>query len=139
MVSESTDLATNRILVLFLDDSQERAAVAYQRMPVAVREKTIWARTAQEAIHILWEYREQLKLATLDHDLDGEYVNPGNPNSGMEVVRYLERMARLNPTEFENFKQIEFIVHSWNEYAGPKMVERLEKINLKVNLRPFGI
>jgi len=34
---------------------------------------------------------------------------------------------------------MEFVIHTWNDHAGPIMVERLRKIGLKVELKPFGM
>lgn len=125
---------------LFLDDDPNRAAVAYQRMSKDEREQTIWCMTAEEAIITLRDYRDVLMSVSLDHDLNGEtYMNVASPICGMEVVRWLENQAKNQPVEFEGFKKVQFTVHSWNEYAGPKMFKRLEQLGLKVNLRPFGV
>ena len=127
-------------MILFLDDSPERAAIAYQRMLPKEREKVIWCSTAEEAICTLRDYREVLTLVTLDHDLEGRtYVHPGSDKCGMEVVRYLEDFAKKNEEEFETFKSIEFIVHSYNEYAAPEMTKKLRDIGIKkVEWIPFG-
>ena len=127
-------------MILFLDDSAQRAVLAYERMPVADRSRTIWCATAEEAIVTLWDYRDQLTTVRLDHDLGGEeYVNTKREDCGMEVVRYLEKMSRDKPEEFEKLKQASFIVHSWNGHAAPIMVERLTKIGLDVEYVPFGM
>ena len=127
-------------MILFLDDSPERAVLAYERMPVKSREETIWCRTAEEAIVTLWDYRDRLDAVHLDHDLGGqEYVNTSREDCGMEVVRYLEKMSRDKPEEFKKLKAARFVIHSWNDHAGPIMVERLLKIGLNVEYRPFGM
>lgn len=124
---------------LFLDDDPNRAAIAYQRMTKEDREATIWCQTVEEAIITLWDYRDTLTVVSLDHDLNGEtYMNVANPLCGMEVVRWLEEKAVKEPAEFDKFKKMEFTIHSWNEYAAPKMFNRLTDLGLKVKYRPFG-
>ena len=127
-------------MILFLDDNPQRAVLAHERMPVADRERTIWCQTAEEAILTLWEYRDRLDAVHLDHDLGGEeYVNTKREDCGMEVVRYLEKMSRDKPEEFEKLQAAKFVVHSWNSHAGPIMVERLLAIGLDVEYKPFGM
>jgi hypothetical protein len=127
-------------MILFLDDSPERAAVAYQRMSKDEQDQTIWCRTVEETITTLWDYREVLKFVFLDHDLGGEtYVNTKREDCGMEVVRYLENLSVKEPIEFNQFENIKFIIHSWNITAGAKMMERLKTIGLNVDFKPFGM
>lgn len=127
-------------MILFLDDSAQRAVLAYERMPEADRENTIWCRTAEEAIITLWDYRDRLDAVHLDHDLGGqEYVNTKREDCGMEVVRSLEKMSHDKPEEFEKLKVARFVVHSWNGHAAPIMVERLTKLGLDVVCVPFGM
>ena len=122
-------------MILWLDDSPERAALAYQRMTPVARDHTIWCKEATEAISVLKDYAEVLVQAHLDHDLEGAYQNSFDKNCGMEVVRYLER---LDSDELNKIKDIHFIVHSWNPPAGREMTERIEKLGLKAIYRPFG-
>ncbi len=127
-------------MILFLDDSPERAAIAYSRMVEKERSKVIWCMTAEEAIITVWDYRKVLEKVMLDHDLGGKtYVHTSRDDCGMEIVRFLENKARTEPEEFENLKKAQFIVHTWNEYAGPVMVERLKKLGLKTVHIPFGM
>jgi hypothetical protein len=127
---------SGRDTILFLDDSPERAALAYQRMISIERDSTIWCRTAKEAIDVLKDYWERLSKVYLDHDLGGEQedvpMHSGNEQSGMEVVRYLEDM------DPDKFKGCSFIVHSFNSHAGLKMVERLIYAGYKATYKPFG-
>jgi hypothetical protein len=127
-------------MILFLDDSSARAVLAYNRMPVAERDNTIWCKSAEEAITTLWDYRDTLTKVYLDHDLGGEqYVNTKREDCGMEVVRYLEGMAHKHPEEFNELKDVKVVVHSWNTHAGPIMQDRLSKLGLKVVWTPFGM
>lgn len=127
-------------MILFLDDNPRRAVLAHERMPVADREQTLWCQTAEEAIVTLWDYRDRLDAVHLDHDLGGEeYVNTKREDCGMEVVRYLEKMSRDKPEEFKKLQAAKFVVHSWNSHAGPIMVDRLSKIGLDVEYKPFGM
>ncbi len=127
-------------MILFLDDSAQRAVLAYNRMSEEDRSNTIWCTTAEETIITLWDYRDQLSRVHLDHDLGGQqYVNTKREDCGMEVIRFLEKIHRTKPDEFAKLKDTEFVVHSWNNHAGPQMVERLKKIGLDVKHIPFGM
>jgi hypothetical protein len=83
----------------------------------------------------LEDYCERIEVVYLEHDLEVENMHPGNENSGMEVVRAIERM---DSDKFRKLAEAHFVVHTWNDYAGPKMVDRLNKLNLKVDHIPFG-
>jgi hypothetical protein len=65
-------------------------------------------------------------------------MNTASEESGMEIVRYLERIAKHSVLEFAELKA-QFVVHTWNEHAGPIMVERLHNIGLEVLYKPFGM
>lgn len=126
-------------LILWLDDDQNRSAIAYQRMTPEERNRVIWCMTAEEAIITLKDYKNQLTFVSLDHDLGGQtFVHPAREDCGMEIVRWLEKLHKKEPEEFEPFKKIEFVVHSWNTISGPKMVIRLQAIGLKAKYHPFG-
>jgi hypothetical protein len=110
-----------RDLVLFMDDSPHRAALAYQRMPEDELPATVWTKTAAETIDVLKDYAERLKKIYLDHDLEGQiYMNSASEYSGMEVVRFLEKQ------DCKRFSGCHFVIHSHNEYAANRMVERLD-------------
>lgn len=127
-------------MILFLDDSAQRAVLAYNRMSEEDRSNTIWCTTAEETIITLWDYRDQLDRVHLDHDLGGQqYVNTKREDCGMEVVRKLEEMSHKQPDEFAKLKDTEFIIHSWNSHAAPIMVDRLKKLGLNVKHVPFGM
>ena len=124
-------------MILFLDDDRNRAALAYQRWPKEKVNNTMWVETAADAIEILKGYADCLEEAHLDHDLGGEhYVDSRREDTGMEVVRYLERISE---EELKKFESTKFIVHSWNTYAGKHMAERLQKLGLSAIYRPFGL
>lgn len=125
---------------LFLDDDPARAAVTYNRMSEEERSSTIWCRTVEEAINTLRDFKDMLKKVDLDHDLEGlTFVHPGREDCGMEIVRFLEGLSRNSPDEFKAYKAMHFIVHTWNTKAGSKMTERLQKIGLKAEYKPFGL
>ena len=127
-------------MILFLDREPNRAVLAFNRMNKSDREHTIWCRTAQEAMITFWDYRRVLEKAFLEHDLgDVSYANTGSPECGMEIVRFLEEKAKKEPKEFEHLKKVRVTVHTWNEHAGPIMVDRLRKIGLSAELKPFGM
>ena len=123
-------------MILFLDDSPERAALAHQRMTPEDRNKTIWCKAADEAISVLKDYAEVLEKVCLDHDLGGQqFQNSYAKNCGMEVIRYLES---LGPEEKAKLDKVDFIVHSWNPGAAKEMAIRIFELGLKVIYRPFG-
>jgi hypothetical protein len=120
-------------MILFLDDSHERAALAYQRMTPEDANDTMWVETAIDCISNLWQYRAELHLVSLDHDLGGTHWQDSRAeNCGMEVVRWLEKQ------DHEIWKDCRFVVHSWNPGAARRMVERLEAKGYRVTYKPFG-
>jgi hypothetical protein len=127
-------------MILFLDPDPKRAVLAFQRMTPGDREKTIWCKTFLEAQTTLFNYRHELTRVHLEHDLGEQaYMNTASEESGMEIVRYLERLAKHSYPEFAPLLHVHFIVHTWNEHAGPLMVERLRNIGLGVDYTPFGM
>lgn len=115
---------------LFLDSSPERAALMYQRLPSPVRDETVWARTVKEARHVLRD-PNGLQFVSLEHDLN-DHRHPLSPESGMEIVRFLERR------DPRPFRSCLFVVHSWREDLSSHMRDRLERAGYRVVLRPFG-
>jgi hypothetical protein len=127
-------------VILFLDPDPKRAVLAFQRMTEEDRSNTIWCKTVLEAQTTLWNYRHELTRVHLEHDLGEQpYANTRSEDCGMELVRYLERLSVHHGDVFPAYKKMEFIIHTWNDHAGPIMVERLRKIGLKVELKPFGM
>lgn len=121
-------------MILFLDDDPKRAALAHQRWSDERRSNTVWCRTAQEAISTLQSF--DLEEVHLDHDLEGPfYLDSRHHNSGMEVVRWLEKNAQGD----HKWDKTYFIVHSHNVRAGVQMVDRLSDLGLNVNYIPFGL
>ena len=120
--------------ILFLDDRPERAALFSNRLSGEDRARTIWARTATEAIEALLELGDySFDSIHLDHDLGGvQYQDSRSEESGMEVVRWMEK----NGTPSKNTK---IIIHSWNLPASRRMVERLTDAGYKVQQVPFGM
>lgn len=119
------------MVILFLDDSPERAILQYNRWPKEKSSRTIWATTAQEAIDVIRDY--ELEEAHLDHDLGGtQFQDTRSENCGMEVVRWLER--NLQPKH----KNTKYILHSWNLAAGARMTQRLKELGLDARQIPFG-
>lgn len=125
-------------MILFLDDDPARAALAFQRMNPEDQSKTIWCSTVEEAILTLKDYKDSLTRIMLGHDLGGrKNVHTASEECGMEVVRFLERLAKKNA--LGNLKNVYFRIHSWNIDAGNVMYKRLKGIGLKVEYLPFGL
>ena len=120
-------------VIVFMDDDPARAALACQRMTQADRERTFWVQTVEETLSMLNGYRERLDIVSLGHDLGGyKYVHSGRDDTGMEVVRWLEKH---NPVDFAH---VRFIVHSWNVPAAIIMSRRLRARGYRVIRVPFG-
>lgn len=118
--------------ILWLDDSPARTCLFSQRMTDEDRGKTHWVRTATEAIQILKDYGDVFTQIFLDHDLGDERGDSRSPESGMEVVRFLEK------TKKSQYRQAKIIVHSWNIPAGKRMTARLRQAGFDVEHKPFG-
>ena len=127
-------------MILFLDPSPQRAVLAFNRMTKEDRENTIWAMTFLEAQTTVWNYRHELTSVHLEHDLgEHPYMNTASEESGMEIVRYLEKLAKHSYPEFKPLLSVKWIVHSYNEHAAPIMIERMRNIGLDVEWIPFGL
>lgn len=116
---------------LFVDGSSERMALAYQRMPPAIRNSTVWCRTAEEAIQVLKDYRARLDAVSLVHDLN-EFIqgDTRREDSGMEIVRMLEKSN-------EDWTGCTFIVHG-HGVGDSKMVNRLQNAGFTATHKRFG-
>jgi hypothetical protein len=68
----------------------------------------------------------------LDHDLGDERGDWRSENSGMEVVRFLEKQT------YKKYRKALITVHSWNIPAGKRMTARLQHAGFNVEHRPFG-
>lgn len=126
-------------VILFLDDDPLRAALAYNRWPESKRDRVVWTTTAYETIRTIKEYEDTLEEINLDHDLGGEHwVSSGRPDSGMEVVRFFEELFHTDMEQFNKYKNVSFVIHSWNLPANFEMTDRLGKLGLKAVSQPFG-
>ena len=123
-------------MYLFLDDDPGRAALACQRWPKEKSNNTMWCTTAAETISVLKDYWKELEEVHLDHDLGGDtWVDSRRDDCGMEVVRWFENIPELR---LEKYKDVKFIIHSWNFPAAREMHLRLLDLGLKSHLVPFG-
>lgn len=97
--------------------------------------------TVEETVTTLRDYKDVLEIVMLDHDLGGQhFVDCKRDDCGMEIIRWLEKYRFKDPEQFESFKDIRFVIHTHNLYAGKQMVERLQKLEIsKVDYRPFGM
>jgi len=121
-------------IIVFLDDDNNRAAIAFQRMNDHDRQRTFWVSTVPETLDMLTNYRERLDIVSLDHDLGGNtFVNAARDDCGTEVVRWLEKQ------DAKDYSHVRFIVHSWNLKAAAKMATRMYNAGYRVMLCPFGL
>jgi hypothetical protein len=115
--------------ILFLDDRTRRFESA--RRQYAERYEVTIVTNVRECLRYL--SREDFYEVHLDHDLRGcDFEDPDSPETGMEVVRYIEKTG-WPP---EKRKPL-FIVHSSNLFAASLMVRRLKNIGLDAIFRPF--
>lgn len=117
-----------RIKILFLDDRSKRIHSAIEFFKG--HDLTI-VTNVFECLRFL--SNEEWDYVYLDHDLGGrEFVNPDDPTSGMEVIRYIEKTS----WPFERKKPV-FIIHSSNVFAATLMELSLARIGFKVERRRF--
>lgn len=110
-------------LLLFLDDSPDRAKVFLDKYPGAK-----WVTTAADCITALRS--QPWHTIFLDHDLGGQsMVDSNREDCGMEVVRW---MVLNRPI----VKQV--IIHSWNTPAARRMIEDLRRREYNARYSPFG-
>jgi hypothetical protein len=119
--------------ILWLDHSPRRTCLFSQRMSDEDRGKTHWVRTASEAIETLKRYGDVFSTIYLDHDLDDARGDSRSPESGMEVVRFLEKTRSKKA-----YRQAKIIVHSWNLPAARRMAARLRQAGFDAEQKPFG-
>lgn len=119
-------------VILYVEGSQERAAVAYNRMNPDHRDATIWAKNPEEAIDVLRGYRDRLVLVFLSNDLN-EFIRGDlrREDSGAEIVRYLEKQ------DPESFK-CGFIFQDHDKKIGEKLTNRLKAAGYRATHQPFG-
>jgi type II secretory pathway component PulM len=111
-------------MILFLDDDPGRIRWLRSQAPSAT-----CCETAEELIAALSEAQGSIERLFLDHDLGGEmYVNSDEPNTGMEVVRWLESHPKAIGT---------VVVHSLNATAAQAMIERLASAGYHAVHVPF--
>jgi glycerol-3-phosphate cytidylyltransferase len=121
--------------LLFMDDNSKRIHAALAQYGDTF-DVTI-ATNVKDCLRLL--ARQDWAVVSLDHDLGGcDYTDPDSHESGMEVVRYLEKCYWP-----EGKSRPEFIIHSSNTFAGQLMMRRLEAVKtanslpLKARHTPF--
>jgi len=129
--------SSNEGMILFLDDAAERAAKFCEKLNSAEQSRTIWCKSAEEAIITIRDYHDRLTLMFLDHDLGVGEQNFKSPESGMEVIRYLEKNLLVTKSLLHNKCRI--VIHSWNPPAARIMLERLRNLGFSTNYTPFGM
>jgi type II secretory pathway component PulM len=99
-------------VILFLDDDPGRIRWLRSQAPSAT-----CCETAQEMIAAFSDAQGSIEWLFLDHDLGGEiHVDSNEPNTGMEVVRWLETHRKEVGT---------VVVHLLKTTAAQAMIERL--------------
>jgi len=118
----------NKPHMLFLDDRTKRIEVVrdvYKTFNV-----TIVVNVKECFRHL---QRRNWDVVSLDHDLNGcDFEDPDNSNTGMEVVRYIEKTGW--PPQLT---KPSFWVHSSNLFAAHLMVVTLSEMGFDVCHKPF--
>lgn len=114
--------------LLFLDDRTKRLEAARK---VHVGFAVTIAANVKECLRQMSQ--NDWDVISLDHDLNGcDFEDPDSSNTGMEVVRYLEKTGWP-----PNKKKPLFIVHSSNIFAAHLMVTRLRGIGMLAEWHRF--
>lgn len=120
--------------LLFVDDRWKRMKYALEKYDQHFGQgefEVTLAANVKETLRAL--ARENFDFVGLDHDLRGcDFEDPDSPESGMEIIRYIERFGWPNGKP----KPI-FIVHSSNVFAAHQMVMRLDKLGFQVKYSPI--
>lgn len=121
--------------ILFLDDMSSRHDVAKARKRAGSEITHVY--TAEEAIEAL--KGTTFDIVSLDHDLAPEHYKhlrgelpPGSAATGMVVAEFIAKLPREQRPGFA-------VVHSWNEWKGPKMVEVLKRAGIDAQYEPFDM
>jgi len=115
--------------MLFLDDRTKRIMSAL-RQYFGKYDVTIVA-NVKECLRYLCQ--QQWDILSLDHDLDGgDFQDPGDTTSGMEVVRYITMTQWL-----KQYKIPEIWIHSSNLFAANMMIDLLWEAGIKSEYRKF--
>lgn len=121
--------------ILFLDDMSSRHDVARARKRPGTTISHVYS--AEEAIELL--KTERFEVVSLDHDLAPEHYKhlrgplpPGSAQTGMAVAEFIATLPREQHPSMA-------VVHSWNEWKGPKMVEVLKRAGIRALYEPFDM
>jgi CheY-like chemotaxis protein len=115
--------------MLFVDDRSKRIHSALRQwgndMDITI------APNAREALRLLSS--QDWDIVSLDHDLDGcDYQDPDDHTSGMEIIRYIEKMG------WPKTRQVPyFIIHSSNLFAATAMEARISALGFPVHQKIF--
>ena len=115
--------------LLFLDDRTKRIHAALKKWS-KLYDITL-ATNVKECLRAMSS--EDFDYWSLDHDLNGcDFEDPDGPNTGMEVVRYLEK------TDWPDSKPRPVVfVHSSNLFAAHQMVMRLNRLGFRAYYKRF--
>ena len=114
--------------IFFLDDMKDRTKRFKSFVPSA---KCV--ETAQEMIDLLKSTDEPVDYLLLDHDLGNRiFVDSSDLNTGMEVVRWMER----NRDSLPEIKSV--IVHTHNPDGAQNMIHALREMDIKATYCGFA-
>lgn len=113
-----------------------RAVKMHEWQTEAERHRTVWTKTAAEAIRVLKNYGARIESAHLDFELsEEEHTDIRQSDCGFEVVRWFEN---ITTDRLQSFLKCNFTVHTHNERAGKLMIKRLKFLGLNAHFIPFG-
>lgn len=115
--------------MLFVDDMAERFDHLVTRWKGPIQ----WVVSASEAIDVLGQDTFDADIVSLDHDLASEhYIRACSANSGCgcDIVDWICENA-------DKFREVMFVIHSWNSEAAQRMYRALINNNLQAKIRAF--
>lgn len=117
-------------MILFFEEDPNVAAVVYARMPIKDRNRTIWARTTEEAISTLKRYNTKLDKIYLDYPRN-KPIYTKNPISAIEIAEFLRR-SNLD------LSKCEIHIITWSYLVYNTIRDKLMKKQCMVFHTPFG-
>ena len=107
--------------ILFFDDRETRYNELIKNVPAG---SVFWAKTPEEAIHILENYHDQLNLWLLDHDMNVTQTG----FDGTDLILWVMH----NPHVLENNPKI--LIHTANPPAARTMHDLLKALNSEIDV-----
>ena len=110
-------------IIAILEDNAERRQAMLERLQDRFPFRVEFFVTASQVVQWLEEHFQEVRVLSLDHDLESDPLHPQqHPGTGREVAEYLAKQPALFP----------IIIHSTNVPASIGMLELLSSGNWSV-------